>query len=105
MPKVYAAIPEEGPRVTRAFSHLTRDDAGYRPLPDHNEAGLFVGGPQEAKPITARLSALLRARSSEPPEGALGALQRMHRQRQERLAVLERRERFLETIGRRSRIT
>jgi hypothetical protein len=40
------------------MSLFTRDDARYwRSQPaDHNEAGFFVVGPQEAAPVTARLA-------------------------------------------------
>lgn len=82
------------------MSPLTRDVDAYwmnRPS-DHNALGLFVDGPQPAEPITNRLARLTRSRSDSIPEGPMGAKQRMARERNHRLRVVERRLAFVRAI-------
>lgn len=101
MPRPYPHIPESGPRLTRALAPLTRDSAAYwehRPA-DHNLRGFFVGGPEEPVPPVAQHARLVRSRCFEPTEGREGALQRMERERRHRLEMIERRSRFLASIG------
>jgi hypothetical protein len=82
------------------MSPFTRDvDAYWKNRPaDHNTVGLFVDGPQPAEPITNKLARLTRSRCDERPEGPLGATQRMAREREHRLSVVERRLAFVRAV-------
>lgn len=84
------------------MSLFTRDDSRYwrseRPS-DHNALGLFVDGPQPAEPITNRLARLTRSRCDATAEGPQGAKQRMVREAQRRLMLIQRRRDFLESIA------
>ena len=84
------------------MSLFTRDDARYwegaRPT-DHNAVGLFIDGPQPAEPITNRLARLTRSRCDVTAEGPQGAKQRMAREAQRRLELIDRRTAFLEMIA------
>lgn len=79
----------------------TRDNPEYwqaRPS-DHNALGLFVDGPQPAEPITNRLARLTRSRCEAVAEGPSGARQRMERERQRRLRVIEARAAFVRNLA------
>jgi hypothetical protein len=86
------------PNPHTSLSLFTRDDARYwkaRPA-DHNEAGLFVHGPQEAIPPTSRLA---QSNLYEwTPETPTVAHSRMIIDRARRRMLLERRRSFLESI-------
>ena len=83
------------------MSLFTRDDPRYwehgRPT-DHNAVGLFIDGPQPAEPITNRLARLTESRCEATPEGPAGARQRMTRERQRRLVILDRQRSFVKAV-------
>jgi hypothetical protein len=80
------------------MSAFTRDDARYwRSQPaDHNEAGFFVGGPQEAAPVTARLAQTPLCPWT--PETPTVAHARMKADKARRRMLMTRRMNFLDSI-------
>lgn len=82
------------------MSPFTRDDARYwRSQPaDHNEAGFFIGGPEAAAPITARM--VQTAVCPWTPETPTVAHARMNADRARRRMLIGRRLDFLEAIAR-----
>lgn len=84
--------------ISRVMSLFTRDDARYwRSKPaDHNEAGLFIGGPQAAAPVTAQLAQTRECPWT--PETPPVARARMQMERARRRMLLQRRLDFLASI-------
>jgi hypothetical protein len=83
-------------------SPFTRDDPRYweswRPA-DHNPAGLFREGPQEAVPPTSRLSKSPETSPYDAPPPAV-AMAQWKILRKRRLTLLERREAFVQLFVR-----
>jgi hypothetical protein len=80
------------------MSPFTRDDSRYwRSQPaDHNEAGFFVHGPQEATPPTARLAQTPLCPWT--PETPTVAHARMKAEKARRRMLIKRRLEFLDSI-------
>jgi len=80
------------------MSPFTRDDARYwRSQPaDHNQAGFFIGGPEAAAPITARLAQTPVCPWT--PETPTVAHARMNAERARRRMLIGRRLAFMEAI-------
>jgi hypothetical protein len=88
---IYADIPEQGPRIVAGLCAFGRDEPEYnwdhRPK-DHDDAGLFIGGPAGEKVGWLRDINVGDANRAPTHETRGAALQRMGESRRRKLRLL-----------------
>lgn len=94
MPDAHTLHPEihdQGPRIREGLCFATRDERAYpwehRPV-DHNEQGLFIGGPEGEKVGWLRDINVGTANAAPTHETREAALQRMQEQKRRKLRLI-----------------